>query len=270
MRRMGPTRAPELTTPPWVGRGGPTAWHRLDPLTRLTLSVATVMAAIALGGFAGPLLLGLLAVLLPGALARVVADLLRASLLLALPLALSAALVNLLFTPGGDEVLVRLGPLTVTGAGVQVALETVVRVFVMAGAVTLYYLTTRPAELVASLQAHGTPARLTFIIHNAVAMIPRLAERAAEVAEAQRARGLDSEGSLRRRLSGVTALAAPSVIGAIEEAETRAMALEMRGFTRPGRHTLLWAPTDSARQRTARWAMLAGLLLLLAARVTGW
>ena len=48
-------------------------------------------------------------------------------------------------------------------------------------AVTLFYLTTRPAELVASLQAHGTPARLTFVIHNAVAMIPRLAERAAEV-----------------------------------------------------------------------------------------
>jgi energy-coupling factor transport system permease protein len=267
---MGPTRAPERVTPPWLGHGGPTSWHSLDPLTRLTISVATLMAVIALGGVAGPLLLGLLAVLLPGALARVLADLLRTSLLLALPLALSAALVNLLFTPGGHEILVQLGPLSVTAAGVQVALETAVRVFVMAGAVTLYYLTTRPAELVASLHAHGTPARLTFVIHNAVAMIPRLAERATEVAEAQRARGLDSEGSLLRRLGGVTALAAPSVIGAIDEAETRAMALEMRGFSRPGRHTLLWAPTDTARQRAARWAMLAGILLLVTARAAGW
>ena len=72
-----------------------------------------------------------------------------------------------------------MGPLRVTGEGVGVAVEVVVRVLVMAGAVTLFYLTTRPAELVASLQAHGVPARLTFVIHNAVAMIPRLAERAA-------------------------------------------------------------------------------------------
>ena len=31
------------------------------------------------------------------------------------------------------------------------------------------------------------------------------------------------------------------------------MALETRGFTRPGRRTLLWAPADTRRQRLARW-----------------
>ena len=135
---------------------------------------------------------------------------------------------------------------------------------------TLYYLTTRPAELVASLQAHGTPARLTFVIHNAVAMIPRLAERAAEVTAAQRARGLDSEGSLLRRLRGVTAVAGPTVSGAIAEAEARTLALEIRGFTRPGRHTLLWAPLDSDGQRLARWGMVAGTVLLVVLRLAGW
>ena len=126
----------------------------------------------------------------------------------------------------------------------------------MAGAVTLFYLTTRPAELVASLQAHGLPARLTFVIHNAVAMIPRLAERAGEVTEAQRARGLDSEGSLLGRAAGHgRAWPDRRSRGAIAEAETRTLALEMRGFTRPGRHTLLWVPADSGLQRAARWAM---------------
>jgi energy-coupling factor transport system permease protein len=249
---------------------GPTAWHRLDPLTKLSLSVATVVAVVALGGVVGPALVWLLAVLLPAAAARVLPGLLRTSALLALPIAVSAAIVNILFTPGGETVLVELGPLRVTGEGVSVAVEVVVRVLVMAGAVTLYYLATRPAELVASLQAHGVPSRTTFVIHNAVAMIPRLAERAGEVTEAQRARGLDSEGSLRRRLRGVTAVAGPTVSGAIGEAETRALALEMRGFTRPGRHTLLWAPADSGNQRAARWAMVAAVALLVALRLAGW
>lgn len=252
-----------------MGAAGPTDWHRLDPLTKLTVSVATVVAAIALGGVAGPLLLGLLAVLLPGALARVLPALLRTAVVLALPLAVSAAIVNLLFTPGGETLIVQLGPVRITSEGATVALETTVRILVMAGAVMLYYLTTRPAELVASLQAHGVPPRMTYVIHAAVAMIPRLAERAGEVAQAQRARGLDSEGGLLRRLRGITALAAPTVVGAVNDAEARTLALEIRAFTRPGRHTLVWAPQDSRSQRAARWVMVAALILLLAARVAG-
>lgn len=234
------------------------------------LSVATVLAVIVLGGVLYPALLGLLAVVLPAAWARVLPSVARTSLLLALPLAVSVAIVNVLFTPGGGEVLAELGPIRVTGEGVAVAAEVVSRVFVMAGAVTLFYLTTRPSELVASLQVHGTPARLTFVIHNAVAMIPRLAERAAEVTAAQRARGLDSEGSLWQRLRGITAVAGPTVSGAIAEVETRTLALEIRGFTRPGRHTVLWAPADSGVQRVARWAMVTAVLVAVLLRIGGW
>ena len=256
--------------PSWLGRPGPTAWHRLDPLTRLTVSAATVGAAVVLGGVAGPLLLGTLAVGLPATIARVWRDLLRLTLLPALPLAVSAALVNLLSSPTAGAPVAQVGPLTVTDAGIRIALEVTVRAFVMAGAVALFYLTTRPAELVASLQAHGASGRLTFVIHSAVATLPRLAERASEVTAAQRARGLDSEGGLRRRSRGVLAMVAPTVLGAIGEAETRSLALETRGFARPGRRTLLWAPADTGAQRLARWAialMLAGLVIL---RLTGW
>ena len=49
------------------------------------------------------------------------------------------------------------------------------------------------------------------------------------------------------------------------------MALEARGFTRPGRRTLLWSPPDSGAQALARWA-LAGRRwsLLVVARIAGW
>jgi energy-coupling factor transport system permease protein len=234
------------------------------------LSVCTVLAVIALGGVIGPAVLGLLAVVLPARAARALGEVVRTSGLLALPLAISVTVVNVLFTPSGSGSVAELGPLLVTGEGVRVAVETVVRVFVMAGAVTLFYVTVRPAELVASLQAHGAPARLTFVVHQAVAMIPRLAERAAEVAAAQRSRGLDSEGSLLARLRGLSALAVPSVSGALIETEARALALETRGFTRPGRHTLLWSPADSQAQRVARWGLVATLALLLILRVAGW
>ena len=218
------------------------------------MALGTTIAAILLDGLVGLVLLALVAVLLPARAAGSVRSLLRMTLLLALPVAMSAAVLNILFL-GTD--------------GINLVATVVARVMVMAGAVSLFYLVTRPAELVASLQAHGAPARVTFVIHNAIAMIPRLAERAFEVSAAQRARGLDTEGSAWRRARGVVALATPTVLGSVAEAEMRTLALETRGFGRPGRRTLLWVPQDSTMQRLVRWTVTASVGLLAAARVTG-
>jgi energy-coupling factor transport system permease protein len=236
---------------------GATAWGRLDPLTRLVVALGTMAAALLLGGIVCPLVLVVVAVLLPAIAARELRTVLRLSLVLALPLGISVVLVNVLFSPG------------TMAEGAAMAAEVVVRILTMAGAAVLFYRTTRPAELVASLQYHGLPARATFVIHNGVAMIPRLAERAHEVTEAQRARGLDTEGGWLRRGRGLVAVAAPTVLGAIGEVETRTLALETRGFSRPGRPTLLWIPHDGPAQRVARWTVLLGLVALAAARLAG-
>lgn len=248
-----------MTTPTTPTTSGSTAthWQALDPLTRLVVAVGTMIAALLLGGIACPSALAVVAVGIPALLARQLPAVLRLSLLLALPLGISVVLVNVLFSPG------------TTAEGALLAAEVVVRVVTMAGAVVLFYRTTRPSELVASLQWHGLSARVTFVVHNGVAMIPRLAERAREVTEAQRARGLDTEGSWLRRGRGVVALAGPTVLGAIGEVETRTLALESRGFTRPGRPTPMWVPPDSSLQRLARWGVLVGLVLMALARLTG-
>jgi energy-coupling factor transport system permease protein len=248
-----------------LGTPGPTWWHRLDPLTKLLVSVGTVVALVLLGGIIASSLLTVVAVLLPAALARCLARLVRISILLALPLLISAVLVNVLVSQG--VAMAEVGPLTITEEGIRRAGEVAVRVVGMAGAVTLFYLTTRPSELVASLQRHGAPPRLAFVVHNAIAMMPRLAERAGEVAEAQRARGLDTEGNVVRRSRGLLAVAAPTVLAALAEAEARTLALETRAFSRPGRRTLLWWPRDSGAQRAARWSIVIALALLALARL---
>lgn len=239
--------------------------HGLDPLTLLALAVATLVAAILIDSALCLVLLGMVAVVVPAAWARSLRRVARSTFLLSLPLAISAVIINVLF-PDDGQLLAELGPLHVTDAGLALAATVLARILVMAGAVVLFYATTSPARLSASLQWHGLSARAAFVIHNGVAMMPRLAERARAVSAAQRARGLDTEGNVLRRARGVLAVAAPTVLGAIAEAEARTLALETRGFTRSGRHTLMWTPPDSTPQRTARWGLLAGLLLLVAVR----
>jgi energy-coupling factor transport system permease protein len=65
------------------------------------------------------------------------------------------------------------------------------------------------------------------------------------------------------------AIAAPTVLGAIAEVETRTLALETRAFTRPGRATVLRVPHDGPLQRTGRWLIVAAVIGLAVARVAG-
>jgi energy-coupling factor transport system permease protein len=100
-------------------------------------------------------------------------------------------------------------------------------------------------------------------------MVPRTIERAGEIVDAQRARGMDTEGRFWRRARGVVPLAAPVVFSALTEVEERTMALEARAFSAPGRQTLLRIPADGARDRVLRWTALLGLVAVVGLRIAG-
>jgi energy-coupling factor transport system permease protein len=255
--------------PDFLGRPGPTAFHRLNPLTKAILATATAVAAVVLGGVALPAALMVVGVLLPAFAAGVLPRLLRLAAVLALPIALSAFLVNLFFFPGGQQVLFRIGPISATGEGLALALEILARIVAISGAVTLFYLTTRPADLVVDLERRGVSPRIAFVANASVQAVPAMVERAEQITVAQRARGLDTEGSAWRRIRGIVPIVGPVVLGSIADVEERTMALEARGFTRPGRRTLLWAPPESGWERPARWVVVVALLALIAARIAG-
>ncbi len=255
--------------PSSLGAPGPTAYHRLNPLTKATMATATAVAAVVIGGLVGPVIVVAAAVLLPAAVAGVLWRLVRTVLLFALPLAASAFLVNLFFFPAGRTVLFDLGPITATAEGLAFALEILARILAIAGAITLFYLTTPPATFVVDLERRGISPRLAFVANASVQTVPAMVERAAQITAAQRARGLDTEGSLVKRVRGVLPIVGPVILGSIAEVEERTMALEARGFTRPGRRTLLWAPTDTGWERAARWALMLAAVAVVAARLTG-
>jgi energy-coupling factor transport system permease protein len=223
-----------------------------------------------LGGVFWPLAIVGVAVILPATFARVLPTLLRYSILFSLPIAVSALLVNLFFYPGGQTVLFRIGPITATAEGLAFAVEILARIAAISGSVTLFYLTTRPSELVLDLERRGVSPRLAFVANASVQTVPAMAERASSIVAAQRARGLDTEGGFLNRLRGVLPIVAPVVLGSIAEVEERSMALDARAFTRPGRRSLLWSPADSSAQRVLRWLLVLGLVGLIVVHTVGW
>jgi energy-coupling factor transport system permease protein len=220
----------------------------LNPFTKLVAALTGAVLALVWGGWvaAAVLALGILAALRAGRARRLVV----AGLAL-LPVVLSSLLINTLLPAGG---------------GVTVALAALLRLLAATVALTLLFATTPAAELLSDLEARGLGRRATFVLGAALAAVPRAQRRAQDVIEAQRARGLDTEGSWPRRLRGVVPLVAPLVIASLAEVEDRALALEARAFGAPGRRTVLTRLPDSGFQRAARWTLLGVLVLGLALR----
>jgi energy-coupling factor transport system permease protein len=77
---------------------------------------------------------------------------------------------------------------------------------------------------------------------------------------------LETEGRAVQRARALLPLVVPLVLGSIVDIEERAMALEARGFGRQGPKTSLLLLADSRGQVAARRALLAGMLMVIAAR----
>jgi energy-coupling factor transport system permease protein len=246
----------------------PSAYHRLNPLTKGVAAIVCSLGAFVLGGYLGPLAI-LVGGIIPSAIwARLLGRLLRISIILALPVAISVVLVSV-FTRAGSTVLLSVGPFDATLEGLDFAGQVLVRLLVLAAAVGLFGLTTDPRALVFDLERRGMSPKVGFAAVATVEAVPAMIERARVPAMIERARGLDTEGRLLARVRGIMPVVGPVLVSSLTEVEERSLALEVRAFGKPGRRNLLWWPAETRAERLVRWALVAGFLGLVAARVAG-
>ncbi|HWQ12572.1 MAG TPA: energy-coupling factor transporter transmembrane component T [Roseiflexaceae bacterium] len=241
--------------------------HRLNPLTKLTAALLLIAAAYLLPGLLTPLALFGMLVLLAYA-AGVGGPFLWTSLKALLPITFSLFLIQgVLFPPPGATPF-RLGPLTFTYEGLAFAFLISSRLLTLSAAMLLLLRTTPPGDLVQSLVEKGLPRSIGYVLLAALQIAPDMSARATAILEAQRSRGLETEG-IFRRLRALPALVGPLVVGALVDAEERAMALESRAFTAPGPKTTLRDIPDTPAEHVARTLMLLALAALFIWRAAG-
>ena len=250
-------------------RRGDSWLHRRNPVTKLLALLWLIFAAFLLPS---PALLVLVALL---AVAAASTRLLRAVVRnLRIPALLFASIlvVNAFFFPGARDVIARHGPLAVSREGLSFGLISAGRLLVAFSASILFLYTTLADDLLEALVARGASHRIAFVVLSAVQMVPRLQGRAAAILEAQQARGLDTGGSLRRRVGALVPLVGPIVLGSLIDVRERTFALEARAFgARPGRTAYRVVP-DPAVDRLLRWAIVAaavGVVVVANARPIG-
>ena len=253
--------------PDYVVRRPSGFYRSVNPGTKLAVAVLQVVAAFALPGWIGPGAVMAVVLAMGAAAGRLRA--LGVIALAASPIVVSILLIDLFLLPGATDAIVRIGPLTPTWSGLVFGVQTAMRLIAFSSAVALVYLTTPVDDLLADLSRRGVGRRGIFVVGAAVQMVPRMITLAGEIVDAQRARGMDTEGRFWRRARGVVPLAAPVIFGALSEVEERTMALEARAFTAPGRQTLLRVPADGPADRVLRWTAIVALLAIVALRIAG-
>lgn len=253
--------------PDFVSRPPEGFYRSLNPFTKLTFALAMTLVAFGVRGWLAPA--AVLAIGLAIAAVLRLGRSLLPFLLVAVPLLISIVLVNTLSYPGATDTIAQIGPFNATWTGLQVALLSSLRIIAFAVSVGVFALTTSVDALLSDLERRGLGRRPIFVIGAAIGMVPRMIDRAREITDAQRARGLDTQGRLWHRVRGLVPLAGPLVLGALTEVEERTMALEARAFTAPGKRTVLRVLPNSTTQRGLRWLVAILTVALLIMSVTG-
>ncbi|MBN2554463.1 MAG: energy-coupling factor transporter transmembrane protein EcfT [Anaerolineales bacterium] len=240
--------------------------HALHPLTKLIGSGLFLLLALFFPEYWQVILLFFAGLLPLAVIGKVAKPFLRTTTGLILPFGISLFLIQGFFAPG-ENLLWSIGPLSLKAEGVMLAVRFTTRLLVWLGTTTLLMLITRPDHMMQALMERGLPRQVAYIVLTSLQIIPRFQQQAQIILDAQRSRGLETEGGLFHRVRMLVPLVTPLILGSILELEERAIALEARAFSRAGARTTFTQLEDSVTQRKLRYALLAGLVITAVAWV---
>lgn len=240
--------------------------HKLHPLTKGLLTLLLLIAGLTLpGNWTGYFLV--LFVIFPLAMwGNVFPVFIRVVWRISLPLILSVVIIQSLFWGEGTPIF-EFWILAPKWEGALFALISIGRILLVMSAFILFAMTTRPDTLMISLKQVGVPSSLAYIIVTTLQIIPRFQSKGATILDAQRSRGLETEGNLFVRARAVVPVVLPLVLSSLVEVEERAIAIEARGFNSSRKETSLIEIPDTRAQAVLRRVFVFLMVLCIVARI---
>ncbi len=216
---------------------GDTPVHRLDPRTKLVLTLVYIVAIFLVGSWGG-YALAAAALAAVTALAHIQPKALIKGLKPLIFIIVFTAVLNLFFTPGEDY-LFRWKFIKITWTGLDRAAAMVLRVLLLVAGTFLLTYTTSPLAITDGLERLLSPLKklhvpvyeLSLMMCIALRFIPLLIEETDRIMSAQKARGADLEtGTLAQRAKALLPLLIPLFVSSFRRADELATAMECRCY----------------------------------------
>lgn len=176
-------------------------------------------------------------------------------------------LMQLFFYPG-DQVIGEWWIFEVTKEGLQYGLVLTSRVLAMGSAFILFFRITEIRDFVKALEDLGMPPMGAYIVLSTLQIIPEMRRQAHTIMEAQKTRGVETEGSLLIRAKAFIPILTPLILSSIASTEERAITLESRAFSAPTKKTSLHKLKKSSSDRTIPIVLLILMISLIIWRLS--
>lgn len=247
----------------YVGRDSPV--HRMDPLTKLLFVFISITSTYILSNHLAVfgILLFTFFTLLIGKVFKSILPVIGVSLLLIA----SIIIVQGFFHPDRTTVLFEVGPIAIYKEGFLIAFLITLRVINMVAAFGVLILTTKPDDLVEALLQKGLSPKFGYVLLSVLQIIPQMVALTGKITDAQRARGMETEGGIWMRFKSFLPLLGPVVLNSLTETRERSIALEIRGFNAKGQRTFLYERENYRYSVPFRIALIAFFLAVIVWRV---
>jgi energy-coupling factor transport system permease protein len=239
--------------------------HSLNPITKFVLTLCILICGFALPGAWTSYLILLFVILPLSVWGGVTKRLFQLVFKISWPLILSVFIIQTLFW-GEGTALFEIGPFAPKVEGLAFAFKSSGRILFIMADFILFSLTTRPDMLMISMKQSGLPGGLSYIIVTTLQLIPQFISKANTILDAQRSRGMETQGDLITRARAFIPLVMPLVIGSLLEVEERAIAIEARAFNSKHVETSLIEIPDTQTQRVIRIGLIALAMLSIVIR----
>lgn len=178
-------------------------------------------------------------------------------------------LVQIFAVPGGAE-LARIGFLKIQEKGVQSAVSIGGMVMCIANIFVWLFQTTSNKEIARALDESGLNPKVAYVFTSSLAMIDVLGANSKVIMDAQRARGIETEGNVFVRAKAFVPTLIPLILGALLGSEERVLTLEARGFSMTCPKSHLYNIQKSGLEGKVKVACIVVCVLLIAGRVALW
>ena len=210
---------------------------KVHPFTKLAYIATAISVPLLVGklSFFAIFIALSLAVLASGRLLKRVVPLIAFSF----TILITIFLIHGLFNQSNRNILFSIGPLHFYREGLLYALHIGCNVLNTLLSFAILVLSAKPSELVEELEKRGFSRRMGYIITSVFQIVPQMTGTMNTITDAQRSRGLETEGSLLTRAKAFLPLISPVVMSSLINTRERAVALEVRGFAAKQKKTYL-------------------------------
>ena len=157
---------------------------------------------------------------------------------------LTVIIIQGLFRAGNVTPFIKLGKVIFYKEGLLFAVGIGLNVVNLILGFSVLVLTTKPSDLVEALVRKGLSPKIGYVISSVFQIIPQMSATMETISDAQRSRGLETEGNLLIRIKAFVPLIGPVVMNSLIATRERAIALEVRGFnsTKPKSYINAYQP----------------------------